>query len=144
MEALFLLESQFPMGAEHDLQVAGEIFFAKQIGNAANAVAFLAGNLQQGRILAGDLRDCGVAQETHHLAGEVRGAVTFTDQMINVAEDFFRPAFGNGLHHLLENVGGRRSDQIPHRVGRDLICAGRDGLVEDGEGIAHGAVAGLG
>ena len=111
MEALLLLVAKFAVRAEHDLQVTGEIFFTKPIGNPGDPFALLAGNLQQGGIFAGDFRDGSVAQETHHLAGEVRGAVAFTDQMIDVAEDFFRSALADRLHHQLENVGGRSADQ---------------------------------
>ena len=90
VEALFLLVSQLAMGAEHDLQVAGEIFFAEQFGDAGDALAFFAGNLQQGGIFAGNFRDRDIAQEAHHLAGEMRGAVAFADQVGRPGEEFLR------------------------------------------------------
>src|ERR1700680_4388934 len=50
--------------------------------------------------------DCGVAQKTDHLAGKVGRAVAFADQMIDLAENLFTPAFGDGLHHLFEEWRG--------------------------------------
>ena len=144
VEALFLFVSQFAVSAKHDLQMAREIFFAEPFGDTSDALALFAGNLQQGRIFAGDFRDRGVAQETDHLAGEVRGAVAFADQVIDLAENFFASAFGHGLHYLFENVRGRGTDQIAHGVGGDFSARGGDGLVENGERVAHGAVAGFG
>ncbi len=87
-----------------------------QFGDAGDALAFFAGNLQQGRIFARDFCDRGIAQKTHHLAGEVRGAVALADEMIDLAENFFAPAFGDRLHHLFENVRGRGADQIADRI----------------------------
>jgi hypothetical protein len=88
MEALFLFVAELAVSAQHDLQVAREVFFAEQFGDAIDALAFFARNLQQGRILPGNLGDGGVAQETHHLAGEVCGAVTFADEVVDLAKNF--------------------------------------------------------
>ena len=115
-----------------------------QFGDPGNAFAFFAGNLEQGGIFAGDFRDRGVAQEANHLAGEVGGAVAFANEVVDLAEDFFAAAFGNRLHHLFEDVGGSGADQVADRVGGDASAGGGDGLVEDGESVAHGAVAGFG
>ena len=51
---------------------------------------------------------------------------------------------GDGLHHLFENVSGRGADQIANRVGSDFSAGGSNGLIEDGERVAHGTVAGFG
>ncbi len=48
------------------------------------------------------------------------------------------------MHHLFENVGGRGADQIANGVGGDASAGGSDGLVENRERVAHGAVAGFG
>jgi len=37
MEALFLAISEFAMGAQHDLQMARQVFLAEQVGNTAGA-----------------------------------------------------------------------------------------------------------
>ena len=144
VEALLLLVSQFAVSAQHDLQVAREIFFAEQFGDAGNAFAFFAGNLQQGRILAGDLGDGRIAQEANHLAGEVRRAVSFADEMVDLAQDFFALPLRHCLHHLFENVRRRGADQIADRIGGKLSARGSDRLIEDRERVAHGAVAGFG
>src|SRR5579864_5405964 len=144
MEALFLLVSQFAVSAEHDLQVAGEIFFTKPLGDASNALAFFAGNLQQGRIFACNFRDGRVTQETNHLAGKVRGAVTFTNKMINLAKNFFAPSIGDGVHDLFEDVSRGGADQIANGIGGDFSTGGCDCLIENGKRVAHGAVAGFG
>ena len=144
VKTLFLLVSQFAVSAKHDLEMAGEVFFAEPIGDAGNAFAFFTGNLEQGGIFAGDFRDRGVAQEANHLTGEVSGTVAFADEVVNLTEDFFAAAFGNRLHHLFENVGGSGADQVADRVSGDASAGGGNGLIEDGERIAHGAVAGFG
>jgi hypothetical protein len=48
------------------------------------------------------------------------------------------------LHDFFENMSGRRADEIAYRVGGELSAGGSDGLIEDGERVAHGAVAGFG
>ena len=112
MEALLLLVPQLAVRAQHDLQMARQIFFAEQFGNARDAFALFAGNLQQARILARDLGDGRVAQKANHLPGEVRGTVPLADEVVNLAKDFFALALGYRLHHLLENVRGSGADQI--------------------------------
>ena len=124
--------------------MAREIFFAEHFRDTGNAFAFIAGNLQQRRIFACNFRDGRVAEETHHLAGEVRGAVALADQMVDLAENIFAAAFGHGLHHLLENVSGGGANEIANGVGGDASAGGGDGLVENRERIAHGTVAGFG
>ena len=48
------------------------------------------------------------------------------------------------MHHLLEDVSRSSADEIANRVGGDTSAGGSDGLVENREGVAHGAVAGFG
>ena len=88
VEALFLAVSEFSMGAQHDLQMAGQVFFGEQIGDAADAGALIGRNLQQRRVLACDLRHRDIAQEAHQLAREMRGTVAFADQFVDQHEDF--------------------------------------------------------
>ena len=52
METLFLFVAELAVGAQHDLQMAREVFFAEQFGYTRDAFAFFAGNLQQGRVLS--------------------------------------------------------------------------------------------
>ena len=94
--------------------------------------------------MPGDFCDGGIAQETDHLAGEVSRAVAFADQVIDLSENLFASAFGDGLHHLFEDVSGRGAHEVANGVGGNLSVGGGDGLIEDGERIAHGAVAGFG
>src|ERR1035441_3602962 len=75
MEALFLAVSEFAVGAQHDLEMARQIFLAEQVGDAANAGALIGGNLQQRRILTCDLGYRDIAQEAQQLARKVRGTV---------------------------------------------------------------------
>src|SRR5580698_11024782 len=102
MEALLLLVSQLAVSAEHDLEMAREIFFAEHFGNAGDALALFARNLQQERIFAGNFCDGGVPQESDQLAGEVRWAVALADKVVDLTEDFFAPAFVYRLHHLFQ------------------------------------------
>ena len=89
VEALFLAVSEFSMGAQHDLQMAGQVFFGEQIGDAGDAGAFIGGNLEERRILASDFRYGDIAQEAHQLAREMGGAVTFADQFVDQDKNFF-------------------------------------------------------
>src|SRR5437588_5860182 len=120
MEALFLLVTQFAMGAQHDLQMAGQILLAEQFGYALHALAFFARNLQQRRILARNLSDGGIAEESHHLPGEMRGAMTFADQMIHLAENVFAGAARYGLHDVFENMRRSCAHQITDRISSNL------------------------
>src|SRR2546423_4343386 len=144
METLLLLVSQFAVGAKHDLEMAGEILFGEEIGDTGDAFALLAGNLKQRRILSGDFRDGRVAQEADHLTGKVRGTVALADEVIDLPKNLFALPFGDGLHHLFENVSRGGADEIANRVGGNTSAGGGDGLVEDGESVAHGAVASFG
>src|ERR1700732_3987041 len=47
METLFLAVSEFSMGAQHDLQMARQVFLAEELGDAAHAGAFIGRNLQR-------------------------------------------------------------------------------------------------
>ena len=42
VEALLLLVAEFAVGAQHDLQMAGEILFAEEGGDAGGACALVA------------------------------------------------------------------------------------------------------
>ena len=64
--------------------------------------------------------------------------------MIDLAKNFFASAFGHGLHHLFEDVSGRGANQVADGVGGNLSTRGSDGLIENGESVAHGAVASFG
>src|SRR5277367_5580912 len=104
MKALLLLVSQFAVRAEHDLQMAGEIFFTEQGGNPLYALTLLARNLQQGRVLSCNFRDSCIAQKSNHLACEVSGAVAFSNQMIDLPQHFFTRAARYSLHYFFQNV----------------------------------------
>jgi hypothetical protein len=119
VKALLLLVSQFAVRAQHDLQMPREIFFAKQFRHALHALAFFAGDLQQGRVFAGNLGDGGIAQEAHHLPREVRRAVAFADEVVDLPQHFVAGAdSSDGLHHFFQNVRGRRADQVAHGTQR--------------------------
>src|SRR5579862_1255424 len=141
MEALFLLVSQFTVGAKHDLEMAREVFFAKKFRNPGDTLALFARNLQQGRVFSGDLRDRGIAQKTHQLPREVRWAVAFADEMVDLPQNLFAGAASYRLHHLFQNVGRRGAHKIAYRIGGYFTFAAGDRLIENRERIAHGAVA---
>ena len=83
VEALFLAVAEFVEGAEHDMQEAGEFFFAEEGGCAGGAALLVGGDLQEFvanavggfafRGETGDLGDEGVAEVADALAGELRG-----------------------------------------------------------------------
>ena len=55
----------------------------EQLRDARHPLPFVARNLQQGRVRAGDLGHHGIAQEAHHLPGKVSGTVAFADQPVD-------------------------------------------------------------
>ncbi len=89
VEALFLPVSEFRMRAQHDLQMARQVFLGEQLGDAAYAGALIGRNLQQRRVLARNLRYGGIPEEAQELARKVRGAVSFADQFVNQQKNFF-------------------------------------------------------
>src|ERR1700737_1506753 len=100
------------MSAQHDLQMAGQVFLAERFSNASNPLTFFAGDLQQSRALTCDLGNRGIAQEAHHLPSKMGRAVAFADQMIHPSQNVFARAARYRLHHFFENL--RRSS--PHQV----------------------------
>ena len=144
MEALFLLVSELAMSAQHDLQVAGEVFFPKKIRDSCDAFAFFVGNLQERRIFASDLGHRGVAQESDHLTREMSGAMAFADKMIDLPKDLFARRFRDGLHNLLKNVSGGGTNQIADRLRSELARRRGDRLIEDRQCVAHRAVTRFG
>src|ERR1700685_3115692 len=64
--------------------------------------------------------------------------------MVDLPENLFALPFRDGLHHLFQNVGGGGADQVADGVGGDASGGRGDGLVENRERVAHGAVAGFG
>ena len=89
METLLLLVSQLAVGAQHDLQMPRQIFFAKQFRDPGNALAFFTRYLQQGRVLARNFGDGRIAQKAHHLARKVGGAVALANQVVDLPQHFF-------------------------------------------------------
>src|ERR1700756_4569568 len=121
MEALLLFVAQFTMRTQHDLQVASEVFLTKEVGDASNALPFFAGNLQERRILARNLGDGRVAQKTYGLTGEMCGAVSFADEMVNLTENLFAVRVRHGLHDLFQDMSRGRADESANRISRQLI-----------------------
>ena len=95
MEALLLLVTQLTVRAQHDLQMARQVFFAEQFGDPSHAFTLFAGNLQQVRILARDLGDSRITQEANHLPREVGRTVSLADQVVDLTKDFFALALGD-------------------------------------------------
>src|SRR5579863_1548207 len=117
METLLLFVAEFAVSAQHDLQMAREVFFAEQSGYTRDAFSFFTRNLEEGRVLPGDFRDRGIAQEADHLTREVRGTVALADQVVDLAKHFVARATCHGLHDFFENMCGRGTNQVAHGVG---------------------------
>src|SRR6266853_3417569 len=132
------------MSAQHDLQMAGQVFLAERFSDASNPLTFFAGNLQQSRPLTCDLGNRGVAQEAHHLPSKMGRAVTFADQMIHSSQNVFARAARYRVHHFFENVRRSRPHQVANRIDRKLSAGRSNGLVENRKCVTHGSVAGLG
>ena len=94
-----------------------------------------------------------VAQVADALAGELRGRVAGVEQVVGdghhfggaVAVDGLQDALedgvGDGAHELADLGGVEAAWPVVHRRAQRR---GGDGLVHDGERVAHGAVAGFG
>ena len=144
MEALLLPIAKFAVGSEHDLQVACEVFFAEQFGNAANTRALVGRNLQEWRIVAGNLGNRDVAQKTNQLTREMSGAVAFAEQFVHEHQDLLAGAFRDRLHHGFESAGRGSTDQAAHGVESEMFSCRGNRLIENRKRVTHGAVAGFG
>ena len=82
VETLFVLIAEFAVRAEHDLQEAREVLFTELFSDGRDPVGFVLRDLQKGSALARDLGDDRVAQESDHLAREVRRVVAFDHEAI--------------------------------------------------------------
>ena len=70
MEALLLAVVQIVECAQHNLQIARDLFFAKEHCGARSAGALVARNLQQFGLLAADFCHQRIAQVANHLPGK--------------------------------------------------------------------------
>ena len=93
MEPLLLLVSKLTVRAQHDLQVPRKILFGEELGHSGDSLAFFARDLKEGGILPGDLGYGGISQETDHLPREMRGTVSFADEVVYLPQDFFALRF---------------------------------------------------
>ena len=84
MEALFLPVVQLVKGAQHDVEVAGQIFFCEEQGGAGGAGAFVGGDLQQLGGFAAETAMSAVAQIANQLPCELRGAVAGVEQRVDL------------------------------------------------------------
>ena len=144
MEALLLPVSKLAMRTQHDLQMAGQLFFCEQSRDAAHTRPLVGRNLQQRRILPRDLGYRHITQEAHQLARKVCGTVAFAQQFVDQHQNLVTRALGNGLHHRFERTRGRRSDQASHRVERQMLGGGRNRLIENRQRVPHRAIARFG
>ncbi len=149
MEALLLTVVEIVEGAEDDLEVAGDLFFREEQGSTGGTSAFVAGDLEELGLLAADFGHEGVAEVADHLAGERRGAVAGVDEQVELLHQLGALAGGYSFKQALEDGVGDRAHELANlRGGEDgaIVFDGRggDGLIHDGERIAHGAVAGFG
>src|SRR6185369_17522031 len=127
-----------------DLHEAGEVFFAEPFRDLRDTSSFVAGNLQQGRIFAGDLRHRGVTNKTNQLTGEVSGTMPLHDQLVDDSQSFFTRVLLNGLHDAFEHFRVDGSDQPANHFSAQGIPDASDRLVHDAERVAHRTVTGFG
>src|SRR5208282_1672414 len=71
----------------------------------------------------------------------MRGAVAFADQFVDQHENFFARTFRDGLHYRFERRCRSGTDQTANGIEGQVLGGGGDGLVENGERVAHRAVA---
>ena len=151
--------AEFVERTEHDLKEAGEFFFGEEGGGAGGAALLVGGDLQElgaeagcvgavGRE-AGDLGDEGVAKVADALAGELRGGVAGVEELVRDGHHFGGAVGVDGFEDALEDGVGDGAHEFADLRGikpRVALITGRggDGLVHDGECVAHGAVAGFG
>jgi len=70
MEALLLAVVEIVKGTQHDLQVAGDLFFGEEKGGASGAGAFVAGDLEELGLFAAEFGHERIAEIANQLAGE--------------------------------------------------------------------------
>ena len=109
MEALLLAVIQIVEGAQHDLQIARQLFFGKQQRRARGAGALVGGDLQQLSLLAAQLGHERIAQVAHHLPRQRRRAVAGVQQHVQLLHQLGALALGHGFQQPLEDGVGHRS-----------------------------------
>ena len=164
VETLLLTEAEVVEGAEHDGEEAGELFLGEKDGGAGGAAALFGGDLEEvggdpggvgGGGKSSDFGDCAVAEVADKLAGELGGSVAGVEEAIDDGEDVGGVVLGYGFEDLLVNDVGDGAHELADFVGGEdgaaCVLRGRgregragDGLVHDGEGVAHGTVTGFG
>ena len=84
MEALFLAVIELVEGAESDLKIACQFFFGKQEGRAGGASALVECDFKKAGVFAAEFRHETVAQVANKLAGQSCGAITRSDELVEV------------------------------------------------------------
>ncbi len=144
MKALLLPVADLAMRPQHDLQMPRQVLFAEKLGHPRHSLAFVTRDLQQGGVSTRNLSHNRIAQEAHHLPGEVRGAVAFANQPVDDPQHVLARSLGDGLHHFFHHSGGRRPHQLPHRFSRETPVGRSNCLIENRQSVAHGTIARLG
>ena len=108
---------------------------------AGEAVAGFGGHLEQFGLVAAGHDDHEVAQEIDHFGKDLLGAHAFLEEFVGQRDGGGGVAVGDGLDQGPDGLDGRAAEEIfEHFVG-DMVFADGEDAVEDGEGVAHGAVA---
>ena len=144
VESLLLLVAELAVGAQQDLQEAGQVFLAEFFRHAGDARALVGRDLQQRRIGAANFGDHGIPQEADQLPREVRRVLSFGNQFIEQPQHAFAGVLGHGVEDLFQRLRRDGAHQPAHHLRRERGAAAGDGLIHDGERVAHGAVADLG
>ncbi len=159
MEALFLAVAQVVEGTQQDVQEPRKLLFREVLGGAGGTAALFGGDLEQlggeaGGVGVGsevcDLSDDAVAQKADELARDGLRAIAGVEQNAQCAQngggvvrvdggkDLFKDDVRNRAHELAD------FGEFYVRAAVGGLRGGGDGLVHDGQGVAHGAVARLG
>jgi hypothetical protein len=148
VKALFLAVVEVVKGSQDDLEVAGELFFSEQQGSTGGAGALVTGDLEELSLFAAEAGHEGVAQVADELTGEGTGAVAGVEEHVELGHQFGGTAGRDRFKDALEDGVGDRTHEIANLVsGKDGAASfdGRrgNGLIHDGQRVAHGTVTGF-
>ena len=117
VEALFLPVVQIVEGAQHDLQVARDLFFREEKGSACGAGALVGGDLEEFGLLAAELGHERVTEVAHDLAREGLRAMSSTEEFIELTHYCCTVASGNSFENVLEDGVRNRAHEVANLMG---------------------------
>ena len=130
MEAGLEGELQVAEEVERELEVTGEVLFAKICNDSLHFSAFGRAGGKKPGFLAGDLRDQQIAEVAGEFAGEMLGAASVAFQFVHEAEHRRAIPSRERGGHLRHGVNAEGPEEGSNGRGIETVATAGDGLIE--------------